>query len=228
LKHPGIEYNSPTSFTLRQRIFLAIASRAIAWAHKAVVLTCKRDVRHRERAEAAQAEHGRFIIAMWHESLGLGLTIGQNTGWHTLTSYSFDGELAARVTHHFGAEAIRGSSSRGGMKALVELKKALQAGCTVGLTIDGPKGPRRQAKPGVALLAAHTGIPIIPIAATAQPAWRLKSWDHFLVPKPFGQLTYKFGAPIPAPTTRDAASVERTRQAVQDALDRLHAEIEEN
>src|SRR5690606_3081217 len=109
-------------------------------------------------------------------------------GYHTLTSYSYDGELAARAIEPFGIHAVRGSSSRGGREALEQLEAALRIGVTIGITLDGPRGPRRVSKPGVAILSGRTGVPVIPLSLGSPSGWRMRSWDRMLIPKPFSRI----------------------------------------
>ena len=92
--------------------------------------------------------------------------------------------------------------------------------------MDGPVGPRRVAKPGIAILAARTGLPIIPHAFTARPVWRLNSWDKFPIPKPLAKIRSAYGLPIPPPPDDSPEAVEATRLQVETELNRLHEEIE--
>lgn len=128
-----------------------------------------------------------IIYAFWHGCL-LPLTYThKHLGIDVLVSQNKDGELIARVLHGLGFHTIRGSTSRHGAGALKALVRASRAGRTVGITPDGPRGPRHEVQDGVVFLAAMTGTPIVPLAADAHPAWRLRSWDRFLVPRPFGR-----------------------------------------
>jgi lysophospholipid acyltransferase (LPLAT)-like uncharacterized protein len=183
-------------------------------------------VRHAEAWQELLATRGRAIIAGWHEALGLAAWHFRNTGFHTLTSYSFDGELITRVVECFGLNALRGSSSRGGSEALVQLERALELVEAVGLTLDGPRGPRRVAKPGIAILSARSGVPIIPVAFGVNRGWRLKSWDRFLIPKPFARIACTYGKPIPSPENSSPPAIEATRVRVEEELNRLHDELE--
>ncbi len=160
----------------------------------------------------------KVIVAFWHEHMAFGAHIFQGTNYHTLTSYSYDGEIAARVVRRFGLEAVRGSSSRGGSDALKGLQIALEKTGCVGWTLDGPKGPRRIAKPGVAVLSARTKAPIIPMSAIIDKAWRLKSWDKFPVPKPGAKITVVFGSPIQPPKSEEAEDIETVRKEVEEVL----------
>src|ERR671910_1603392 len=104
-----------------------------------------------------------------------------------MTSRSFDGEYIARFIQRFGYGAVRGSSTRGGVGAVVEMARLMRAGCTTAFTIDGPKGPRYVAKMGAVLLAKKTGQPILPVTMALQRYWIAPTWDSFQVPKPFSR-----------------------------------------
>lgn len=176
--------------------------------------------------DAVMKSHGRVIIAIWHESMGLSACHFRGSGYHTLTSYSFDGEMAARVVRRFGMLAVRGSSSRGGAEAVRSLAAALEHVPAVGFTLDGPKGPRRVAKAGVAVLAARTQTPIIPFAITVAPSWRLNSWDRLPVPKPFSRIVSAFGPAVVAPGDDSEEKVEEVRAQIEASLNELHADLD--
>ena len=225
-KIPSVFYESPYTFTPRQKLILFTLPPIVAACLKGLTKTCRREVRNLDLWEKTVAEHGHVIVAIWHETMGLAACHYRNTGGHTMTSYSFDGELAARVVNRFGMRAVRGSSSRGGSDALEGLVEAAKHVTILGFTLDGPRGPRRVAKPGIAILAARTGLPIIPHAFAVHPAWHLNSWDRFPVPKPFGRLVSAYGPSIDPPINDSLEAVERTRLQVENDLNRLQAEVE--
>lgn len=188
---------------------------------------CRHETRNAQAWDNLTASHDHVIIAIYHESLALACWQYRNSGFHGLTSYSFDGEIASRVVNCFGIEALRGSSSRGGARAIVQMLRAIKVVDAFGLTLDGPKGPHRIAKPGAAILSVRSGAPIIPNAYTATPAWRLNSWDKMPIPKPFAKVICAFGEPIYPPKERSPEAIEALRQKVEQALNDLHAEIEQ-
>ncbi|HOV32610.1 MAG TPA: lysophospholipid acyltransferase family protein [Candidatus Hydrogenedens sp.] len=221
-----ISYNSPYSFTFSQKILLTTLPPIISFALKTLLTLCEWKVFDKQHYEQTIETEGRIIVAFWHEHILYGAYLFQGTHYHTLTSYSYDGELAARIVRHFGIEAVRGSSSRGGSDALKGLQKALeQLGC-VGWTLDGPRGPRRIAKPGIAVLSARTKTPIIPMGAIVNKSWHLNSWDHFSIPKPFAKIYVGFGPVISPPTSEDKEKIEDTRQEVETALNNLLNRLE--
>jgi len=222
---PEVRYDSPKVFTPRQRLTLAVLPRLLAWGLRAIMATCRCERTGAETFHAARAR-GPVLLAIWHETLALAGGHHRNTGWHTLTSFSFDGGLAARAIRCYGLEAVRGSTSKGGTEALEGLQRVLQAGVLVGWTLDGPRGPRREAKPGVARLAARTGAVVVPMALAASPAWRLRSWDRFIVPRPFGRHRIVYGAPIAPPADEDDASVASARLHIETTLNALQESVE--
>lgn len=223
---PDFDYSSPVSFTFKQRLALTFVPPLGTALLKAFCVTCRWVTRNEAIVDRVQEQHGRVLVGFWHETLAIAAFHYRNTGYHTLTSYSFDGELAARLVKHCGMRALRGSSSRGGHKALKDLVKATQFVERVGFTLDGPKGPRRVAKPGIAILSIKTGIPVVPQAFVAKPAWRTHSWDRLAVPKPFGKIVSVFGEPITPPKRLSSENVEGVRLEVERQLNALHRELE--
>lgn len=222
----GIQYDSPRTYTRKQRLILAVVPPLAANLYKFLGATCSREVRGEEHFEGMLRTRGTALLALWHEATGILACLHQGRNFHSTASYSFDGELAARAVHCFGAETVRGSSSNGGSEALREMEKVLGRVPAVGITMDGPRGPRRVAKPGIAILSARTGAPIVPNAAAIARCWRTRSWDEFIIPKPFGHAIYAYGPPVPPPPTEHPDDIEQTRRAVEQALNALHAEIE--
>ncbi len=219
-------YESPVQFTFRQRFQLVVVPFIFSQLLRVIAFTCHTDVIDTEHYGPLTRQNRPFILAFWHEVLALAAWHFRGTGYHTLTSYSFDGEMAARVIRYYGLNAVRGSSSRGGSEALQQMTTALGLGIVIGFTLDGPKGPRREAKPGVAILAARAQVPIVPTVFFVSNAWRLRSWDRFVIPKPFSRIICAFGPAIEPPADESAESVEAKRLEVESALNKLHEELE--
>ena len=158
--------------------------------------------------------HNRFftVPAAWNQ------LCGRHRKTVTLTSASHDGDMVARAMAVFGLGAVRGSSSRRGVAALVGLKRALQEGFDVCLTPDGPRGPRYKIQPGVIKLAESTGAPIIPVHVKFTSAWRLKTWDRFVIPKPFSRVEVTFAEAIHLPRGMDAETFENERLRIENLL----------
>jgi len=222
-----LDYTSPRTFSAKQRLLLGIVPPVAATLLKSVDATCRHEIRGKEHWHAISQKDTRFLAGFWHENLVLFLCLKRNTGFHTLTSYSFDGEMAARAVNQFGMKALRGSSSQGGMAAIRQMSAAMRQIQAVGFTIDGPKGPRREAKPGVAILAARTQLPILPLAATATRTHRLRAWDRLALPQFFSTIAVRYGKPIPPPPDKTKVSILHTSKALERSMNSLQSELEE-
>lgn len=148
-----------------------------------------------------------FIYLLWHGTL-LPLTwVHRNRNVVAMISEHSDGEIIARIVQSIGYKTVRGSTSRGAARALLGACRVIEEGACLAVTPDGPRGPAGSVAPGAAVIAHRTGAPLVPVSLTASSAWRLKSWDRFLIPKPFARLTVAYGDPIEvdAASARDAA-----------------------
>jgi lysophospholipid acyltransferase (LPLAT)-like uncharacterized protein len=165
-----------------------------------------------------------FILAFWH-----GRILMMPKSWragipiHMLISQHRDGQLIARTVAHFGIRTVAGSSTRGGMQALRAMLKALKAGECVGITPDGPKGPRMRASAGIVNVARLSGCPIVPAAYSAAGRRLLRSWDRFLVPPPFARGAFVWGEPI---TVGPDDDLDQARLRVEAAMNALADEAD--
>lgn len=152
-------------------------------------------VHGREWLLARPDDAPRVVLMLWHgQLLPLLWVHRQRTG--VIISEHADGEVIARVVGSFGFVPVRGSSSRGGARALLEAARALVAGSDIAITPDGPRGPRHSFAPGALMLAHRTGAALVPLVAHADRVWRLPSWDQFEIPKPFARVTVLYDDPI--------------------------------
>ena len=158
--------------------------------------------------------HNRFftVPAAWRK------LCGTHRKTVALTSASHDGDMVARAMAVFGLGAVRGSSSRRAVAALVGLKRALTEGFDVCLTPDGPRGPRYQVQPGFIKLAQSTGALVVPIHVRFSAAWRLKTWDRFVIPKPFSRVVVTFAEGIHVARDLDEVAFENKRLAIESIL----------
>jgi lysophospholipid acyltransferase (LPLAT)-like uncharacterized protein len=162
------------------------------------------------------------IYNFWHDRILLTTYWWRNRRIVVMTSQSFDGEYIARFIQRFGYGAVRGSSTRGGVGAIVEMARLMRAGCTTAFTIDGPKGPANVAKMGSVLLAKKTGQPLMPVTMTLKRYWKVSSWDSFQIPKPFTHARVYVAPPIYVPGDADEAMLQTKRNELQQALDDLN------
>jgi len=170
-----------------------------------------------EHLEALDRAGERYIVALWHGHILPGMYYFRDRGIVVVTSENFDGEWIARIIRRFGYGAARGSSSRGGARALRALLKSI-AHAPAAFTVDGPRGPRGVAQPGVVWLAKATGHPILPIHAAADRHWTMKSWDQTQVPKPGARVVVAIGPPMRVPRDSDEAGLATARLALEQAL----------
>jgi lysophospholipid acyltransferase (LPLAT)-like uncharacterized protein len=149
-----------------------------------------------------------FIFSLWHGQLLPLLWYHREQGVAILVSEHRDGELVARAAASLGLRLIRGSTTRGADRALIALVRELEAGHEVAITPDGPRGPAGKFAPGALIAAQRSAAPIIPVVAVADRAWRLKSWDRFMIPKPFARVTIAYGNPANVLATTPRGAVE--------------------
>jgi len=175
--------------------------------------------RRRERGE-------RVILVAWHGQLLPLIHRHRGEGFVALVSEHGDGEYIARVMGRLGWGTVRGSSTRGARKGLKGLLRAAREGRDLAVTPDGPRGPRGEVKPGALAVAQATGLPLQPLAAAASRAWRLSSWDAFLVPRPFSRVCVAYGAPRSVPRGLGREELEALAHELEAELDALTAEAE--
>ena len=151
-----------------------------------------------------EARTGKGVIfCLWHNSIMIPLGHECRKDCKGVMSLGADGEFAARVMSHFGVEAVRGSTSRGGAGLLLRLIQEARPGSVFAVTPDGPRGPRYQLAPGSAWIASRTGIPLAPMGVALSRTWKLRSWDRFRIPKPFARAIMSFGEPMHLPPDLD-------------------------
>ena len=172
----------------------------------------------KEHLDRLDAEHQPFILAFWHGRILSNMLYFRDRGIVALISENFDGEWITAVCRHFGFGAVRGSSSRGGARALVQMKRELAAGRSVLVTPDGPRGPRTVAQVGAVWLAGASGCPILPVRAEARRQRTTRSWDRHQVPSPGAVVTVVIGPTIEVPRGADAATLEMKRAELESAL----------
>ena len=158
------------------------------------------------------------IMAFWHGRILPATYYFRRRGIVVITSENFDGEWIAGIIERFGYGTARGSTSRGGGKALLQLTRDLAAGKPAGLTVDGPRGPAEVAQPGAVWLAKATGHPVLPFHLEADRHWTLKSWDRTQIPKPYATVAISMGEPFDVPADADAAGIESARQLLEGRL----------
>lgn len=167
------------------------------------------------RVNAAAVEAMRrgktpIVFALWHGDMLPLLFQHREEGVAVLISEHRDGELIARVAESLGFRTVRGSTSRGAARALVGLVRELEAGHDVAVTPDGPRGPARSFAPGALIAAQRTGAAVIACGVSASNAWRLRTWDRFLIPKPFSRVRIAYSEPAHLEAASPRAAADET------------------
>jgi lysophospholipid acyltransferase (LPLAT)-like uncharacterized protein len=167
------------------------------------------------------ADGRRPIMAFWHGRILPATVYFRGRGIVVITSENFDGEWIAGIIERFGYGTSRGSTSRGALRALLQLKRDMAAGLPAGFTVDGPRGPAGVSQPGAVWLAKATGNPILPFHIEANRHWTLHSWDRTQIPKPFSTVTLVVGEPLHVDAEANEAAIERARQSLDERLHML-------
>ncbi len=171
-----------------------------------------------EHLESVAASGRQPILALWHGRILPATIYFRDRGVVAMTSENFDGEWIARIMRRLGYLQARGSTSRGGRRALLQLARDIAAGHPAAFTVDGPRGPGYQAQPGAVWLAKATGQPVVPFHVESSPCWTLRSWDRGQVPKPWSRVVMVIGAPLEVPANADADLIEQKRVELEQRL----------
>jgi len=226
-----IQNESPSalrSFSFGERVKLWL----ITWAGYLLVRAIGATLRYKAFLEPGCVgnPHGEgppVIWCFWHRAVIPATYRFRNQGLAVMTSRSFDGEYIARIIQKLGYAAVRGSSSRGAVGALIGMRQQLEQGHGVVFTIDGPRGPRYVAKPGPVLLAKKTGVSINCFYVAVERAWILNSWDQMIIPKPFSKAAIYASGPIHVPADASDEQMAALHQQMQETLERCRRGAEE-
>lgn len=159
-----------------------------------------------------RAEKRPWLLTLWHGHL-LPLTwLHREVGMSVMISEHSDGEIIARICERWGYRTVRGSTTRGAGRALLNMIRDLEGGREFAITPDGPRGPAGVAQAGALLASQRSGAPIVPARVDCQSAWHLGGWDRFMIPKPFTRVTVTYGEPWVATGTDETAQQEVARR----------------
>jgi lysophospholipid acyltransferase (LPLAT)-like uncharacterized protein len=222
-----VDRAEPRGFTLRQRISLW----CITWGGYLLIRILGPTLRFTVIREPDCLTDGwgasSGIWCFWHRCVIPAGYRFRGRQIAVMISRSFDGEYIARILGKLGFRAVRGSSSRGAVGALMGMRRELEMRHPAVFTIDGPRGPRYVAKPGPVTLAKKTGQPINCFYIAIQRAWVLNSWDRMIIPKPFSRACAYFSSPMPVPAEASDDQMNTLHQQMQATLDRCKANAEE-
>jgi lysophospholipid acyltransferase (LPLAT)-like uncharacterized protein len=210
-----------SSYTLGQRV----KARLIGWAGFVAIGVIGRTMRWQsvgtDNLDAIYQSGHRAIFTFWHGRIFPATYYWRNRGIVVMTSMNLDGEAIAQCIQRFGYGVARGSSSRGGLRALTEMNREIRDSHDAAFTIDGPRGPRYVAKQGPVLLAKKTGAAIFCFHISMKHKIQLRSWDEFQIPLPFTRAVVLQAPPIFVPPDSDEEALRSVHQNVQRTLDEL-------
>lgn len=192
---------------------------------KSVFATVRRKLNYADAETSPYKLPGErtYIFSVWHDSLLMPLLLGRQPRTIALIGMHQDGAFLAHSMQLLNISAVRGSSSRGGAEAVAQLIER-QADHHLVVTPDGPRGPRRQMKPGVAYLASRTGKPVVPTAFACRSSWSIGTgWTDLVIPKPFTMIHAYAGEGISVPADADKQTLRHYTQLIQAEMDRLNA-----
>ncbi|MDP2960250.1 MAG: lysophospholipid acyltransferase family protein [candidate division Zixibacteria bacterium] len=175
----------------------------------------------KENLKPIREENGKVLYAFWHGRMLILSYSHRRKKIQVLISQHRDGEIIARIIERLGFGTVRGSSSHGGYKAILQMANKAKDGYDLAITPDGPKGPAFQVQPGTACIAQRSEIPILPITNSAEKVWTLKSWDRFIIPKPFSKVVIIIGKPIYIPGELTSEQIDLKNLELQENLNRL-------
>ncbi len=206
---------------IRRLLRSSVVARVVGWLVARLITTYFRTIRVHLTYEVLQCHQALAqdcgIYCAWHENLLLWAYVGAHSDCRVLVSESNDGEYITRILKCLGFGTVRGSSTRGAVRALRRLVRS--GGTThVAITPDGPRGPRQNFQQGAAYLASRTGMTLVPMGFAFDRPWRASSWDRMALPRPFSKAVCYGGTPITVPPDADANELARYHQLASDAL----------
>jgi lysophospholipid acyltransferase (LPLAT)-like uncharacterized protein len=210
-----------SSFTRAQRLKALLIGWAGSFTISLIGWTVRWKSEGDEHLDEIYKSGHRAIFTFWHGRIFPATYYFRNRGIVVMTSMNLDGEAIAQCIKRFGYGVARGSSSRGGMRALAQLARDIRQGRDAGFTIDGPRGPRYVAKQGPVLLALKTGAAIFCFHISMKRKIQFKSWDEFQIPLPFTTAIVLKAPPIWAPADATEEQLRRVHDQMQAVLDDL-------
>lgn len=226
LQNRVYRFSDLSAYRARDRWVIRVAGIVFYLLIRLICSTLRWEVRGRENLDSILTQGSRPIFTFWHVCI-LGATwFWRDRGIVVMSSTSRDAEYTTRVIQRFGYGAAKGSATRGGGRALVDMAECLNNGIEVAFTIDGPRGPAYVAKPGAVTLARHTRHAILPFHIVASKYTELPTWDRLQIPWPFSRALVLIGEPIYVRRDAGGEEIAGKREAVQSALDNLRREAE--
>lgn len=206
-----------------RRVRPVVLSRLAFWVVRAIGATFRIKVLN---YEAIAALEGGKVLCGWHGRSMIASIFFRNIGFWVIISKSKDGDIQTHVFENLGFNVIRGSTGRGGERALIESIRELRKGATMAITPDGPRGPSKIVQGGVMAMARKSGAYLVPCGVSARPRVLAKSWDRYMVPLPFSRCLMNFGDPLKVPPNATDEEVEAVRLKLESEITRLEMEAE--
>lgn len=208
------DFEVPLKIRLMGQVTAMVLPRAVS--------TLNMRIAHYDRStDPARPEYNQHMVfSFWHEFIGIILPRWGHTPLSILASQHRDGEWVSQTALSLGLRIVRGSSTRGGAAAIRQLKKHC-AETSLAITPDGPRGPRRKMAIGPVFMASRLGLPLVTLGIGVSDAWRLKTWDQFVIPKPMSRVRIIFGPKIHVPRKAKRDELERIRQSAEDLMNDL-------
>lgn len=213
---------------IRSRLLTRAAARLIILAMRLLFLTCRRRTKTETENVDANRSTGdaRYLYSIWHDQLVMTLFADRPQQMAGLVSRHQDGSYVADTMELLGIHPVRGSTNRGGARALRELMDAA-ADWHIAITPDGPRGPRHVMKQGLVFLASRTGREIVPVAYGCRREWRIRgSWTDMLLPMPFTEIFVCAGRPLYVPADLEREGLDMWRRVLEHEMHRQEAEVD--
>ncbi len=173
--------------------------------------------------ERYENDDAKLIFCGWHGKSLIFANYFRKRGYWVIISNSNDGDIQNEIFCRLGYQTIRGSTAREGVRAALQGVRKLKEGGTMAITVDGPRGPSGVVQGGVMLMAHKAGAGLVPVGFSAQSAWYARSWDKYMIPKPFSKARMILGEAIPVPENASEEEIEQLRLKLQDEIKRLEA-----
>lgn len=209
-------FASLDQYTFKQRLIIRFAGLALYWLIRAIGVTLKFKIVGWEN----HTDNEPLVYCFWHNRIPIATYFWRRRGIVVMSSLSFDSEYIARFIQRFGYGAAKGSSTRGARAGLIQMIRAVRAGKSAAFTVDGPRGPIYEAKPGALLVAKKSGAAILPFSISLDRCWRLPSWDRIEIPKPFARAYVVIGERFYVKDADDEAEQRRFQQALDELRER--------
>lgn len=205
--------------SIKKKIRTAVAVSFYRLFFLIVGCTCRKREYGLEHLSGLKSEDKNWIYCTWHNNVSTGVWVLRGQKLAMMVSESADGEKIARVIRSYGNMAVRGSTSKGSIRVLLNTLKWLRRGYCAAITPDGPRGPKYKVQGGTISLAKNSGCPLVPLCIEADRQWVFaKSWDGHKLPKPFSKIAVRYGRPFYVPKNMDREEFEKIRRAFEKIL----------